>query len=216
MRLSYVARALLCSALVLRSRAHLSTALLKRLSHLGSSPAYYEIGQLSESDKSGPCRRPRDHLERAIWSKRLSRFALSNDDTSVLPTVPPTECLKKVSAVLNAYVLPGSGTVMLFTAIDRLFAVLFPIKYTGMGARYALGLMLTAYACSTPTFLYCIINSFFGFPPGTLVRCRHVVVCSGMGSTKARSMQPPFYCRTKKVQRAQYFPRSPKKLKFFN
>ncbi|KAH7726566.1 hypothetical protein AAVH_05959 [Aphelenchoides avenae] len=58
---------------------------------------------------------------------------------------------------------------MLFTAIDRLFAVLFPIKYTGMGARYALGLMLTAYACSTPTFLYCIINSFFGFPPGTLV-----------------------------------------------
>lgn len=97
----------------------------------------------------------------------------------MVPTVSPTECLKKVSAVLNAYVLPGSGTVMLFTAIDRLFAVTFPIKYTGMGVRYALGLMLAAYACSTPTFLYCIINSFVGFPPGTLVGWEQKLVKPG-------------------------------------
>lgn len=103
---------------------------------------------------------------------------------------------------MYAYVLPGSGTVMLFTAIDRLYAVLSPVRYTGRGVRYALALMLTAYVCSTPTFLYCVVNAFVGFPPGTLVGMQSSLTVS-MGLSWMEEKLHVKYCGQSRVSEGE-------------
>ncbi|KAH7662420.1 hypothetical protein AAVH_43619, partial [Aphelenchoides avenae] len=99
----------------------------------------------------------------AYVDKGINAIARYYSSETAFAKIHPSECLKRPNAFVYAFVQPGAGMIMLFTAVDRLYSVMRPIRYLQSGMQYAATLMTGAYLSSMPTFLYTVVNALNGF-----------------------------------------------------
>lgn len=80
----------------------------------------------------------------------------------VVPTLHPYECFASLPAVLDSFLMPVCGTILLTTAIDRFMCVVKPVWYGYAGAEFAYGIQLMATVLAMPSILAQYLTAIFG------------------------------------------------------
>ncbi|KAH7721761.1 hypothetical protein AAVH_10739 [Aphelenchoides avenae] len=79
-----------------------------------------------------------------------------------VPTLHPYECFASLPAVLDSFLMPVCGTILLTTAIDRFMCVVKPVWYGYAGAEFAYGIQLMATVLAMPSILAQYLTAIFG------------------------------------------------------
>ncbi|KAH7711186.1 Protein Y40B10A.5 [Aphelenchoides avenae] len=85
-----------------------------------------------------------------------------------VPLITQFDCLKRLPGILVFLTMPGSGTIVFVTTVDRLIAVTFPLHYIRLGLTYAGAMVAAAFALTMPTFVIGWVDLFI-YPDGYLI-----------------------------------------------